>query len=445
MGKVRIIGAGIAGSEAAWQCANRGVKVELFEMRPDVMPPAHKTGGFAELVCSNSLKSTDVQRSAGLIKEELAALRSLILECALRAQIPGGASLIVDRELFSKCVTEKIESCDAIEIIKTPVKNLESLIEKDVPLVVATGPNTTPEFWSSLQEYLGGSGLYFFDATSPIIAADSIDKSVVFEAARYGKGGDEGYLNVPMNAEEYAAFRDSLLVAKLAPLSAGEDMKLFEGCLPMEELAARGEDAMRFGPLKPVGIFDPRDGIRPYAVLQLRQEDAMREAYSIVGFQTRLTYPEQERVIKKLPGMGNARFIRYGRMHKNNFIDSPRLLSPALQLISNPLVFFAGQITGLEGYQAAAATGLIAGINAARFSQGMAPLTVPKNTVIGEALRWMSDPENKEYRPTAPVYGMWKDVPKMKKQQRTEWYVESSRNNILLFASSMDADFAEVK
>ncbi len=402
------------------------------------MPPAHKTAGLAELVCSNSLKSTDVQRSAGLIKEELSALGSLILECAFRARIPGGASLIVDRELFSGFVSEKIVTSTAVEIVKKPVENVSELIAENVPLIVATGPNTTHEFWKSLQDFLGGSGLYFFDATSPIIAADSIDKSVVFEASRYGKGGDEGYLNVPMNAEEYSAFRGGLLCAEKAQLSPGEDLNLFEGCLPMEELAARGEDAMRFGPLKPVGIFDPRDGCRPYAVLQLRQEDAMREAYSIVGFQTRLTYPEQERVIRSLPGMENVRFIRHGRMHKNSFIDAPRLLTQALNLKNDGTVFFAGQITGLEGYQAAAATGLVAGINAARVSFGLEPVAVPGGTVIGEALRWMADPLNEVYRPTAPVFGMWKDVPKMKKHQRTEWYVEASRKNIASFISSLE-------
>jgi len=439
-GFVRIIGAGLAGSEAAWQCARRGVLVELFEMRPHVMPPAHHTGDFAELVCSNSFKGTDNARCAGLLKDELKTLGSLVLEAAYAERIPGGTSLIVDRERFSRRITEAITNHPLIDVRRKAVRDLNQLAEPGIPVIVAIGPMTTDEFGDNLAELVGKANLYFFDATSPVLAADSIDRDVVFEASRYGKGGDAGYLNVPLGKEEFIAFHRALLEAEVAPLGHGEEMRLFEGCLPLEEMARRGEDAIRFGPMKPVGLTDPRTGAAPYAVLQLRQEDAMRSAYSIVGFQTRLKYREQERIIRMLPGLENSWFIRHGRMHRNNYIDSPRLLAPTLQMRERLDILFAGQVTGLEGYQAAVMTGLIAGINAARIA-GFGSLgdeehmmnEVPRHTVIGEALRWMSDAGNEDFRPTAPVFGMWKDVPKMRKKERIAWYAKMSKSGIARF------------
>lgn len=441
MKRIRIIGAGIAGSEAAWQCARRGVQVELWEMRPHTMPPAHRTSGFAELVCSNSFKSKDPHTSAGLLKEELRMLGSLILDCAEAEALPGGTALMVDRERFSARVTEAISCNPLIHVIRGSVDNIAEFAAEsgNDPVIVAVGPNTTDNFWRSLDAFLGSERLHFFDATSPIVSADSLKFDRIFEASRYGKGENEGYLNSPMDKDEYVRFREELLSAELVPLGHGEELSLFEGCLPIEELARRGEDAMRFGPLKPVGFVDPVKGREPYAVVQLRQEDSMRAAYSLVGFQTRLKFPEQERVLSLIPGLEKAKFLRHGRMHKNTYIDAPKLLYPTLQYRANPNLLFAGQITGLEGYQSAAATGLVAGLNAVRIVSGAEPLRIPEKTVIGEALRWMTDFGNKEYRPTAPVFGMWKDVPKLKKKDRAEWFIRRSREGIAKIAADIAA------
>jgi methylenetetrahydrofolate--tRNA-(uracil-5-)-methyltransferase len=425
-GKVRIIGGGLAGCEAAWQCAKRGVKVDLYEMRPAFYPPAHKTDKLAELVCSNSLKSLDIKRSAGLLKNELRQLGSLLLAIAEECAIAGGASLVVDRDKFSDKVTDLISSDPNMEMKRELVSNVGTLIDSNIPLIVACGPNTTSEFWSSLERVLGSQNLYFFDATSPIVDPGHIDRTVVFEASRYDKGEGEGYLNIPLNRDEYISFHRQLVEADTAPLSPCEDMKLFEGCMPVEELAKRGIDTLRYGTFKPVGLLDPRDGSRPYAVIQLRNENALQSAYSIVGFQTRLTQPAQERIIRLLPGMSKVRISRYGRMHRNNYIDCPRLLKPTLESRLHRNLYFAGQVTGLEGYQAAILTGLIAGINAARNVLNQEEIVYPTNTVIGESLRWLTDELNTEFRPTAPVFGMWKDVPKIKKNERLDWYIAQS-------------------
>jgi methylenetetrahydrofolate--tRNA-(uracil-5-)-methyltransferase len=438
--EVVIIGAGLAGSEAVWQCARRGVRVRLCEQRPVTTTPVHRTGLFAELVCSNSFKSTDSKRCAGLLKNELRSLDSLLMECADVAQIPGGAALVVDRDAFSGAVTERLESHPLVSIRRETVCDASQLVESDVPVVIAVGPCASTEFWASLGAIAGGTNLYFFDATSPIIAADSIDKSIVFEGARYGKGGNEGYLNAPMNEREFIRFCDALLSGDVTPLSHGESLRLFEGCLPIEELARRGAGALRFGAMKPVGLRDPRTDARPYAVVQLRQENAIRDAYSLVGFQTRLTYPAQEAAIRLIPGLEKARFIRHGRMHRNSYVESPKLLAPTLRLRDHPHILLAGQITGLEGYQAAILTGLVAGINATLLAMGLESLVPPRHTVIGEAIRWLTDETNTDFRPTAPVFGMWKDVPAMRKSERTAWYQRESAMGIGKYAEIVSRD-----
>jgi len=440
MSEVIIIGAGLAGSEAAWQCVTRGVRVTLYEQRPHAMTPVHQTGSFAELVCSNSFKSIDTTRSAGLLKEELRALGSLLIECADAARIPGGAALIVDRDVFSAAVTEKIESQPLVTVIRETVDDLQPIIDRGGPVIIAVGPNASDTFWMGMGQIVGESNLYFYDATSPIIAADSIDRAVVFEAARYGKGDNEGYLNAPMDAQQFELFYAALVNGDVTPLAHGEELKLFEGCMPVEELARRGAGALLFGALKPVGLIDPLTGRRPHAVAQLRQENALRDAYSLVGFQTRLTHSAQETAIRAIPGLARARFIRYGRMHRNSYVESPRLLLPTLQLRGHPKVLLAGQITGLEGYQAAITTGLVAGVSAAMIARGRDAIAPPPHTVIGEAVRWLTDESNAEFRPTAPVFGMWKDAPKMKKAERVAWYQANSRTGVQMFTKIINQD-----
>ncbi len=295
-----------------------------------------------------------------------------------------------------------------------------------MPLIVACGPNTTKDCWWSLEELFGTQSLYFFDATSPIVDSGQIDSAVVFKASRYDKGAGEGYLNIALNKAEYLELHKQLVTAETTSLSPGEDLKLFEGCLPVEELAKRGIDTLRFGTFKPVGLQDPRDDTRPYAVIQLRNENALQNAYSLVGFQTRMTQSAQEVIVRSLPGMSQIRFIRFGRMHRNNYIKSPSLLKLTLETHRYSGLFFAGQVTGLEGYQAAILTGLVAGINSAHIATNREPIFFPRHTVIGEAIRWLTDPLNDEFRPTAPVFGMWKDVPKLKKAERFDWYISQS-------------------
>lgn len=424
--KVRIIGAGLSGSEAALQCAKRGVCVELYEMRPLLYPPAHKTDDFAELVCSNSFKSTDIRRSAGLLKRELKETGSILIAVAEECAIPGGASLVVERDAFSKRITELVKANPLITIKHEVVADIRELQNSCFPLVVACGPNTTLDFWRSLEELFGEQNLYFFDATSPIVGSKQLDRAIIFEASRYDKGGGEGYLNIPLNKIEYQGLLQQLVTAETTSLSPGEDLKLYEGCLPVEELAKRGIDTLRFGAFKPVGLRDPRDGSRPYAVIQLRSENALKNAYSLVGFQTRMTQSSQEAIIRSLPGMSQIRFIRFGRMHRNNYLNSPNLLKTTLESHRFSGLFFAGQVTGLEGYQAAILTGLIAGINSALIAMNSEPILFPQHTVIGEAIRWLTDPSNDEFRPTAPVFGMWRDVPKMKKAEKSDWYAAQS-------------------
>jgi methylenetetrahydrofolate--tRNA-(uracil-5-)-methyltransferase len=396
-GYVTIIGAGLAGSEAAWQAAEQGVDVHLYEMRPHVQTPAHQTGDFAELVCSNSLRSNETLRGPGLLKEEMRRLDSLILRCADTSTVPAGAALAVDRQVFSRKVTAEIEAHPRIHVKRVEV----TAIPAERPCIIASGPLTSAALASSIQELirsLTGSeeSLYFYDAISPIVEAESINYAKVFHASRYGKGEDASYLNCPMNAEQYHAFRRELLAARKVELHDFEKGHLFEGCLPIEELAARGVDTMRFGPLKPIGLRHPTTGEQPYAVVQLRQENTARTLFNLVGFQTRLLWREQERVFRMIPGLERAEFVRFGSVHRNTFINSPRLLEVTGQVRGCPGLFFAGQITGVEGYIESAASGLVAGVNAARLLRGGDAIIFPRETAIGALMHYVvgADPEN---------------------------------------------------
>ena len=408
---VTIIGGGLAGSEAALQLAARSISVELWEQRLAPAPAegwtaAHVTDQLAELVCSNSLKSLDPVRAAGLLKLELAQLRSQLLAIAQQCSIPGGAALTVDREQFSAAVTARIKAQPCITLHAGAFCGLQEIIAAGRPVIIATGPLTSGELWTELSELVGSGGSYFYDATAPIIEADGVDKQQVFAQSRYDKGDGDDYLNCPMEKAQYCAFREALLAAEIYPLHSGDDYRLFEGCLPVEELARRGEDAMRFGPLKPKGLTDPHTGSQPYAVVQMRWENALRSALSLVGFQTRLRFGEQERVFRMIPGLGSAKFLRFGRMHRNSYLDAPRVLLPTLQLRAVPQVLIAGQLTGLEGYVSAIATGLWAGVNAARLVVGAVLMQAPEGSCLGSMLGYMTNPEHRDYAPTAFQYGM---------------------------------------
>lgn len=406
--KAKVIGGGLAGCEAAWQLARRGVDVTLYEMRPRANTPFHQTAHLAELVCSNSFKSDDPLRAPGMLKAELKRLGSLLMDVADETRVPAGAALAVDREHFSAAVERGLEGLDNVQIVREPVESLRGFLdEPGAPVILATGPATHPPVFAELKQLLGGDSLYFYDATSPIIAGDSLDMSRLFFASRYGKGTGNDYLNAPLDENEYIAFRRALLAAELAPLHGGDEFVPFEGCLPIEELARRSEGAMRFGPLRPVGL--KREGGKVeglYAAVQLRREDALQKAWSLVGFQTRLTQKAQKEVFARIPGLENACFLRFGRMHRNNYICAPRHLLPTLQLRAHPYILFAGQLTGLEGYVAATATGLVAGLNAARLAQGSKPLEFPHETATGAMLRYMVEADPDDYSPTAFMLSM---------------------------------------
>jgi methylenetetrahydrofolate--tRNA-(uracil-5-)-methyltransferase len=393
---VNIIGAGLAGSEAAWQLAKGGVYVTLYEMRPGKMTPAHKTGLFAELVCSNSLRAENVENAVGLLKKELSCFDSLIMRAAAQARVPAGGALAVDREEFPRYVTEVLSGSRFIEIVREETVELSAFGD---PVIVAAGPLMSDALAGAARALLGGEYLYFYDAAAPLLLYDSIDKNKVFRASRYGKGGGD-YLNCPLTREEYLAFHRALVGAELAGWKGFEGKPLFfEGCMPVEELAARGEDTMRYGPLKPVGLIDPGTGEAPYAVVQLRQDNAAATAYNMVGFQTRLKWPEQKRVFSLIPGLEKAEFLRYGVMHRNTFINSPKLLTNIFCLRKNRRLFFAGQITGVEGYVEAAASGLVAGLNAGRAARGLDAAVFPAETALGALANYISNPAADEFQP----------------------------------------------
>lgn len=403
--EIIIAGAGLAGSEAAWQAAERGIKVTLYEMRPKKQTPAHKTGLFAELVCSNSLRGAGLENAVGVLKEEMRRLNSLVMQAADLTKVPAGGALAVDRNGFSEYITNKIETHPNIKVIREALNKIP-LID-DAVTVVATGPLTDGEFYKDILNLTGEESLYFYDAAAPIVTLDSVDMTKAYRASRYNKGDGGDYINCPMTKDEYRAFWEALTTAKLAPVKEFEKEKFFEGCMPVEVMAKRGEDTLLFGPLKPVGLENPTTGKRPFAVVQLRQDNAIGTLYNMVGFQTHLTWTEQKRVFRMIPGLENAEFMRYGVMHRNTFLNAPKLMSATMQLRGHDKLFFAGQMTGVEGYVESAASGLIAGINATRIAKNQKPLIFPITTAHGALTNYIVTSEAKHFQPMNINFGLF--------------------------------------
>lgn len=421
---INIIGGGLAGSEAAWQAARRGVRVRLYEMRPTQTTGAHRTENFAELVCSNSLKSDEANTAPRLLKDELRAGGSLLVNIAKDCAVPAGGALSVDREKFSAAVTATLSQHPLIEVRRQEVAD----IDPQEITVIAAGPLASASLVAAIGRLTGEADLYFFDAISPIVEGDSINYDIAFKAARYGKGGDD-YVNCPMNKEEYLRFYEALLAAETVKPHAGmeQEEKFFEGCLPIEEIARRGVDTLRFGPMKPVGLVDPRLGREPYACVQLRLENLMAEAYNIVGFQCHIKYGEQKRVLQLIPGLENAEFIRFGQMHRNTYICSPRLLNETLQMKQHPNILFAGQISGIEGYTEAMATGMIAGMNAARLAQGKAAAAPPRDSAIGSLTNYLAHAEAKNFQPANTTFAL---LPQLEPELRKKLKKKAERHRI---------------
>ncbi|MCP3980607.1 MAG: methylenetetrahydrofolate--tRNA-(uracil(54)-C(5))-methyltransferase (FADH(2)-oxidizing) TrmFO [bacterium] len=415
---VTVVGAGLAGSEAAWQLARRGVEVRLYEMRPVRNTAVHRTGNMAELVCSNSLKSVELSTPHGLLKEEMRRLGSLIVTCAEENRVPAGGALAVDRDRFAESVTARLESDPMITVVREEVPQIPA----EGSVVLAVGPLVSESLAASIAEFTGREYLYFFDAIAPVIEAESIDRSIVFAASRYGKGGGEDYLNCPMDREQYERFIDELRAAEKAPLHEFDKTPYFEACLPIEVMASRGRDTPAFGPMKPVGLTDPRTGQRPHAVVQLRQDDQAAEHYSMVGFQTQLRWPEQKRIFRAIPGLESAEFVRLGQVHRNCYINAPTVLDPDLQTRQRPGLFFAGQISGVEGYTESAATGLLAGINAASLVHGRPTAQLPAATMLGALCRYIANADPAGYQPTNAAFGLLPPVegkqPRRKRERR---------------------------
>lgn len=457
MHDVTVVGGGLAGTEAAWQVAVRGGKVRLYEMRPHKMTPAHTTNRLAELVCSNSFGSDLVDRAPGLLKEELRALGSLMIDCAMNATVPAGGALAVDRDLFAQQVTDRIEGHPSIEVVREEVTDLPT-----GTAIIASGPLTTETLAARIAQLTGSEHLYFWDAIAPIVALESIDFNIAFRASRYGVHGDgtvtqpgervgEGdYINCPMNRDEYAAFIEALLGAEVAALRDFDQRpeQYFEGCLPVEVMASRGKDALAYGPMRPVGIKDPRTGRRPYAVVQLRQDNIAGSLYNIVGFQTNLKFSAQDRVLRMIPGLQNAEFVRYGQMHRNTFINAPLYLDATMQFRPKTQatddapasLFFAGQIVGVEGYVGNAATGLVAGVNAMRLLEGKPGLVLPPTTMLGSLCHYVSHAEPRTFQPMKANFGILPalDNPPRDKRARASLYAARAQRDLAHFLQMTD-------
>ena len=439
MTEIVVVGGGLAGSEAAWQAAERGVHVWLYEMRPVTPTPAHKTDRLAELVCSNSLKSDSPEDCHGLLKRELTAYGSVVMAVARTHAVPAGSALAVDREAFAAEITERLTRHPRISIVREEVK----AIPEERPVIIATGPLTSDLLAAALRDrflsYLASQDssanvhdlLYFYDAISPIVAADSIDREITFAASRYGKGGDD-YLNCPMTREEYRLFWESIRAAEVTPIHPFEEARYFEGCLPIEVLAARGEDTLRFGPMKPVGLVDPRSGRQPYAVVQLRMENREGTMYNMVGFQTRMRWGEQRRILRTIPGLREAEFLRYGSIHRNTFITAPALLQETMQFRGDPGIFIAGQLTGVEGYLESAGTGLLAGVNAVRFLNGEPPAVLPPTTALGSVIRHICHADPRTFQPMNVNFGLLPplDEPVRAKRERRQALVDRALRSV---------------
>jgi len=445
MTDITIIGGGLAGSEAAWQAAQRGLKVKLYEMRPTLQTGAHQTHDLAELVCSNSLGSNLPDRASGVLKSELRILKSMLLECAEEASLPAGGALAVDREGFAKRVTEKITNHPNIRIVREEAKEIP-----DSPAIIASGPLTSPALSQSIAKLSGEEHLFFFDAIAPVIHAESINMDIAYRASRYGTGEqNEGdYINCPFTKEEYYAFVEALMQAERIELRSFEDAiksgvkagHFFEGCLPIEIIAERGVDSLAYGPMRPVGLRDPRTGKRPHAVVQLRQDNLAGSLYNLVGFQTNLKFPEQRRVLRLIPGLENAEFLRYGQMHRNTFIASPKLLRPTLQHITRDDLFFAGQITGVEGYIGNVATGLLAGMNAARSHHHEEPITLPQTSMLGALCHYVTHADLKDFQPMKANFGILPSLAtRINKRERGKAYAERALIDLSLALSAIEA------
>ena len=412
---VNVIGAGLAGVEACHQLVKRGYQVRLYEMRPNQMTPAHHSGNFAELVCSNSLRADGLNNAVGVLKKEMEMLDSIVIKYAREHQVPAGGALAVDRENFSKAITEYISNHPLIEVIHEEVKSIP-----EGPTIIASGPLTSDALALAIKEKLGEEYFYFFDAAAPIITKESINFDIAYYKSRYDKGDNE-YINCPMNEEQFNAFYDNLINAQVVKPKEFEE-KFFEGCMPFEEMARRGKQTLLFGPMKPVGLNTP-DGKRPYAVVQLRQDNVQASLYNIVGFQTHLTWPEQKRIIQMIPGLENAQFVRYGVMHRNSYICSPRHLLNTYQLKESMEVFMAGQITVVEGYVESAQSGMVAGINMARLLEGKNPLKFPQETVMGALVNYITNASEEDFQPMKANFGILPELEtKVKKKQRKEAY-----------------------
>jgi len=423
--RINVVGGGLAGVEAAWQAARMGVQVNLYEMRPEKQTPAHRTDKLAEIVCSNSLKSDEPGTASYLLKEELRQGGSLALAVAAETRVPAGAALAVDREKFAALITERIANEPRIRLVREEV----TTIPEDEITIIATGPLSSDALTFEIMKLTGSDQMYFYDAIAPIVAAESIDTSVAFRAARYDKGGDD-YLNCPFDPEQYARFYSELLEAKSVPLQRFEETRWFESCLPIEELARRGVDTLRYGPMKPVGLRDPQTGREPYAAVQLLQENLMADAYSLVGFQNHLRYGEQARVLRLIPGLQNAEFLQFGQIHRNTYICSPRVLHASMQMRERPNLFFAGQITGVEGYVESVAMGWLAGVNAARLATGMELLEAPARSATGALAHYVSHADAKNFQPVNITFALLPPLPELerrkarKKRERRELQVE---------------------
>jgi methylenetetrahydrofolate--tRNA-(uracil-5-)-methyltransferase len=427
-----VVGGGLAGSEAAWALAERGIRVTLLEMRPAVRTPAHHTGRLAELVCSNSFKSTELTNAHGLLKAELRALGSLLLACADEARVPGGAALAVDREIFSDAVHERVTSHPNIAVVREEAAELPS------PGVVATGPLTSPRLTEAIVARLGSAALAFYDAIAPVVAADSLDHERLYARSRYGKGEGDDYLNAPMDAAEYERFLDALLEADQHQGHEFDQVPYFEGCLPVEEMARRGRETLRFGPMKPVGLADPRTGREPHAVVQLRREDRAGQMWNLVGFQTRLRIPEQQRVFRMIPGLESAEYLRFGSIHRNSYLNSPASLGPALAARDDDRLFFAGQLTGVEGYTESLGTGLLAGINLARRLEGRPVAVPPPTTMLGGLYRYLREADPKHFQPMNANFGLLEPLPgKAKKDRKRELLVERAQAELGRFLEEL--------
>ncbi len=432
---VTVVGGGLAGCEAAWQLAERGVSVRLIEMRPANPSPAHHSADLGELVCSNSLKSENPESAAGLLKAELAAMGSLVLAVAHETRVPAGGALAVDREHFARALTDRLASHRNVEIVRE-----EAVALPEGRLIIATGPLTSPAFATVIEGLVGQERLAFYDAAAPIVEADSLDRAVVFAQSRYDKGETPDYLNAPMTQDQYDEFYDALIAARRVTAKEFEQAELFRACQPVEEVARTGRDSLRFGAMKPVGLTDPVSGLRPWAVVQLRSENRQGSAYNLVGFQTNLTFGEQERVFRLIPGLSDAEFLRHGVMHRNTFVDAPRVLDPTFALRDRPHVRFAGQVTGTEGYCEAAASGLLAALNTYADITSTPPVTLPPTTSLGALLAYATDPTTGPYEPMHVNFGLVPPLaaPVRGKRERYAAYANRARTDMTAWVASRD-------